>query len=306
MLHLDDIRILLAIGRRGTLSGAARALGIHQTTVSRRLAALERALGIRLFDRIDRRLQPTRRGEMLLAQAERVEQEALTLEAMAERADMRPAGNVRIAGVESLLSGFVAPHLGEFWQRFPDITIELVAGNENLHISRREADIALRLARPVSGDAIARRIGDLGFALYVSAAAGEDDPPPAWGGYDEDLGHVPEQAWIVARSDHDSWYLKASSAHILRAAALGAGLRVMLPCCMGDRTGGLKRLSGPEPAVCREIWLLTHRQIRNVARVAAVIDWLVALAGSESDFLRNGDGGPGMKRHLSQECAGSA
>ncbi len=290
MFNLDDIRILLAIGRRGTLSGAAETLGLHQTTVSRRLAALEQALGARLFDRIDRRMQPTRRGAVLLTQAERVEQEALTLVALAERADMRPAGNVRIAGVESLLSAFVAPRLGRFWQRYPDIAVELVAGNENLHISRREADIALRLARPVSGDAIARRIGVFGFALYGPREAGAGKAAAAWGGYDEELDHVPEQKWLLAQAGHGSLSLKASSAHILRAAACGAGLQVMLPCCMGDREAGLKRLSGPEPAACREIWLLVHRQIRHVARIAAVIDWLITMAEQESAFLRNGDG----------------
>lgn len=290
MFNLDDIRILLAIARRGTLSGAAETLGLHQTTVSRRLDALEQALGTRLFDRIDRRMQPTRKGEAMLAQAERVEQEALTLEALAERADMRPAGNVRIAGVESLLSVMVAPFLGQLWNRYPDIAVELVAGNENLHLSRREADIALRLARPVSGDVTMRRIGVFGFALYGPSEVEEGASSISWGGYDEELDHVPEQKWLMVRAGHGSLRLKASSAHILAAAACRAGLRVMLPCCMGDRAAGLTRLSGPEPAVCREIWLLVHRQIRHVARVGAVIDWLVETAEKESAFLRNGHG----------------
>jgi DNA-binding transcriptional LysR family regulator len=142
----NDLRFILTIARAGTLSAAARRLGVNQTTVARRLAAAEAALGTRLFERVGGALHSTESGAAAVTRAARVEQEVYALKHGIGDADADAAGMVRITAVPVLVNQLLIPALPLLYATYPRLRIELAAEPRNLSLTRREADIALRLA----------------------------------------------------------------------------------------------------------------------------------------------------------------
>ncbi|MEQ9609754.1 MAG: LysR family transcriptional regulator, partial [Kiloniellaceae bacterium] len=140
----SDLRVVLALSRAGTLSAAAERLGVDQTTVGRRLAALERALEGRLFLRERGALTPTALGEQAVARAEQMEAAMAALEAAASASGAAVAGRVRITAVPILVNQLIVPRLAALLSRFPGLEVEANADSRNLSLSRRETDIALR------------------------------------------------------------------------------------------------------------------------------------------------------------------
>ena len=282
MIHWDDLRYILAIGRAGTLAAAARRLGVDQTTMARRLAAAETALGARLFERIDGALSPTAAGTAAIARAAEVEAQVRSLEGGVGGSDTTPAGVVRLTAVPILVNRLIIPALPRFVSASPGIELELIAEPRNVSLSRREADIALRMSRPErGGSALAKRLGTLDYAAYGPRGRSADDL--AWIGYEEGLRHLPQARWIAAASAADEAApLAVNDAEtILQAVRAGLG-KSLLPCRIADGEEGVMRL-GPDVVLSREVWLLTHRELRHHGRIAAVIAWLQALiSGLES------------------------
>jgi len=286
-LNWDDIRYLLAIWREGTLTAAAQSLGVNQTTAARRLAAAEEALGVRLFDRIRGRFKPTEDGLAALERAETVERAVLDLENAVTDRDGALEGLVRLTAVDMFLADFLVPRLAGFRATFPGIALELIAGNDNLNLARREADLAVRLARPRSGDVIARKLADVGFAVYgTHDFEGCDLKEAPWILYDGGQDALPENQRVGETVGPKNVPLRISAGRAYRAALL-EGLGVgMLPCYFGDMSEGLVRLSGLEPLVHREMWLLSHKEMRRTARAEAVVSWLVETVKTEAQALR--------------------
>lgn len=272
-MNWDDVRVMLAVAEAGTLSAAARRLGVNQTTVARRLAAVERALETVLFTRIDGRLVPTAAGEAAVTRAEAMAREAEALRAAVGGGDARPAGIVRLTATESVAAHFLLPRLPAFRARWPGITLEIVTGHETLNLTRREADMALRLARPADVGAVARRLGGIAMALYGAVGDARALPRREWVGYDDTLAHLPEARWAeAARADAPVVLRTGSIAALVEAVARGVGIGV-LPCWIADADDRLVRLA-TEPAAVREVWLVTHAALRDQARMRAVAGWL--------------------------------
>lgn len=270
----NDLRYVLTVARAGTLAAAARRLNVNQTTVTRRLAAAETALGARLFERVDGALHPTKAGEAAISRAAKVEEEVLALTAGIDGADTAPAGIVRLTAVPILVNRLLIPALPSLYARHPRLRIELMAEARNVNLSRREADIALRLSRPERGGSVlAKRIGRLHYAVYGLRGCVAEDLP--WIAYEEGLSHLPQARWIAAAAEGDGPApLSVSDAEaIVQAIFCGLG-KSLLPCCIADRDTRLVRLNGAESILSREIWLLTHRALRHHGRIEAVIAWL--------------------------------
>jgi DNA-binding transcriptional LysR family regulator len=270
----SDLRYVLTVARAGTLAAAARRLGVNQTTVARRLAAAEATLGTRLFDRVDGVLSPTRAGEAAVARAARVEQEVEALERGIGGADAATAGTVRVTAVPILVNRLLVPAVAQLRAAHPELRLELVAEPRNLSLTRRETDIAIRLARPDGGTALAKRIGRLDYAVYAPRRGDADGLP--WIAYEEGSSHLPPARWVVAAAGGEGTgvaLLVNDTEAILQAARAGIG-KALLPCFVGDGDRRLRRLSGPEPVLSREIWLLVHPELRPQARIVAVIAWL--------------------------------
>lgn len=269
-MNWDDLRFLVEIGREGTLAAAARRLKVDQTTVARRLRALEDTLGTPLFERSDKHWRPTAVGASVLERATRIEEDVAGLARLADTGTRTVSGVVRITSVSAIASDYLVPRLNGLYARHPELIVELIASNDNLNVSRREADIAIRLARPESGDFLIRKLADVGFAVYAAPSAQHDD----WVTYDDELAHTPEMRWLAAQLAGQRVRLRTNSlAGLLRAVAGGIG-RAVLPCFLADSAPGLIRTSGPQPVLSRDLWLLVHPDARRQPRVAAVADWL--------------------------------
>lgn len=272
-LNWDDLRVVLAVARGETLSAAAKRLGVDQTTVTRRLAATERAMGTPLFQRVERRLQPTDAGAKTVVHAERVEAEIERLAARLAGTDRAPEGQVRLTAVPILVNRVLVPRLAAFRRRYPKLSLELIAEPRNLQLAKRDADIAVRLARPAGGTALCRKLGELAYSVYGVAGAGGLLP---WLGYDDDHADLPQARWLAREARRAGIALRANDAETLfQAATAGLG-RTLLPDLAVPGGSGLARLSDG-PVLRREVWLLVHPEIRHLPRIAAVADWLTAL-----------------------------
>jgi DNA-binding transcriptional LysR family regulator len=271
-MEWSDLRYVLTIARAGTLAAAARRLGVNQTTAARRLLAAETALGTRLFERRDGVLSPTKAGEAAVARAAQVEQEVGALERGIGGADAAVAGTVRLTAVPILANRLLIPAAPKLLARHPELRLELIAEPRNLSLTRREADVALRLARPQTGAALARRIGRLDYAVYGPRRREADDL--AWITYEEGLSHLPQARFIAAQKQGSAPLLLNDAEAIVQAVRAGLG-KSLLPCFVGDHEPRLKRLS--RIVLARDIWLMVHRDLRAHARIAAVIDWLLEL-----------------------------
>jgi DNA-binding transcriptional LysR family regulator len=273
-MEWSDLRYVLAVARAGTLAAAARRLGVNQTTVARRLAAVQAALGARLFERKDGMLRPTKAGEAALARAAQVEQEFLALERGIGGADAVAAGIVRVTAVPILANRLLIPALPRLFAKYPRLRVELVAEPRNLSLTRREADIALRLARPEAGTALARRIGRLDYAVYGPRRRGSENLP--WITYEEGLSHLPQARWMAGQAGAAAPLRVNDAEAIVHAVRAGIG-KSLLPCFVGEREPGMQRLGRPGAVLSRDIWLLVHRDLRAQARIATAIDWLTDL-----------------------------
>jgi DNA-binding transcriptional LysR family regulator len=277
----NDARYFLAIARGRTLSAAGRALKVQQSTVGRRLAALEEALGARLFERTPDGYLLTDAGEAMLAHAERMEDEALSAERSLLGREGRIAGEVRVTAPQAFGNQFVVPMLAALHAEQPEIVVELVADNANLSLTKREADLALRLGRPQQPLLVIRRLGEVANGLYAgrSYLARRGHPTRDLTGhdyvdYDETYLQRQAVAWFHQRTRGGRCTARVNGSHGI-AAALEAGLGVgPLPCWMGDGSAGLERVL-PTERYDQELWLVMHRDSRQVARVRAVAEFFV-------------------------------
>jgi DNA-binding transcriptional LysR family regulator len=293
-LDWEDLRIFLAVHRAGTLTAAAARLRVNQSTVSRRLAALESAIGTRLFERAPGGLRPTSAAEGIVPAAERLEAEALAIGRALSGAESRVEGVVRVTATEGLGIHLVAPALAELHRAHPGLQVELLLDSRSLSLSRREADLALRLARPRQAGLVARKLGEVHSALYASARYLEERGRPALRdglaghavlAYDESLGALPESRWMAQRARRSACALRTNSVlALLRAAEAGVGLG-LLPCYLAE-PAGLVRVLPRSTDVRRELWLALHADLQRAPRIRVVVELLAATAKARAAVLQ--------------------
>lgn len=282
-LNWNDLRYLLALDRTHSLGGAARTLGVDSTTVSRRLEAVQAAIGARLYQRLaGGRLQLTRAGERAVAHAERIEHEVNQFTGSLEGTDAAVSGTVRVTSVPIMVDRLLVPASASFVKRHPAVQLEFIAEPRGLSLTRREADLALRLARPKVGGmrVVARRIGLMRYASYGPASCSKREIAALpWITYDETMSHLPQARWLAivsAKRGEAIANIRANDAEaLIEATAAGLG-KTLLPAAIADRDSRLQRLRGvaeiAEPA--REIWLLIHAHLRRLHRIETVAQWL--------------------------------
>jgi DNA-binding transcriptional LysR family regulator len=284
----DDLRLFLAVARSGTLSGAARVLGVNHSTVFRRIGAFEAALGVRLFERQPNGYLLTPAGEEMQAGALRVEEEIAGLSRKVTGQDLRLSGTVRITTIDMLAYGLLPRHLADFRKLYPGIEIELVVGNAALNLSRREADVALRVGNEPPESLVGRRVGQLVFAVYGSADycgryTERDLAQHDWIGFDA------EHAALVRRfasflPDVTPALRANSVAAAVAAAKAGLGL-APLPCGIADLEPDLVRVAPLPDDFALDLWLLTHEDLRRTARIRAFLDFLAEALAKEAPLL---------------------
>jgi DNA-binding transcriptional LysR family regulator len=286
----DDARVLLAVARKRTLRAAAQVLEVNASTIGRRLDALENAFGIRLFERTSDGLLLTAEAEQLLAHAERIEQAAIGLASAVDGLEHKPEGVVRITAPPGVADHFIAPALPRLLERFPGLAIELDSSIGYSDLTRGEADIALRTLRPTSGDLVTTRFCSerdtiVGSEDYVRSLGTLSDPNAArWLSWGADLSQYPSARFVTEHVAPKQVVLRSSSIHALLAAA-EAGLGVVLlprsylqlrPLAAAKLSAKLAAQVNGLPSL--DLWLVGHRALRSVPRVAAVWDYMLEAA----------------------------
>ncbi len=283
MQHLDwdQLRFLLAVARTASFSGAARHLGVDATTVARRIRALQDRLGATLLARAEEgSLRLTPLGQTVAVHAERIEAEVLGVGYAAGKGSAPVLGIVRLTAVPILANRLIVPCLPGFLAANPGLGVDLVADARNLNITRRDADLALRFARPSGGGEglWTRALGKVAYGLFGAAGLGPDG---AFITYGEELGHLPQARWLEARiraGGRRAPLRVSDAATALEAAAAGLGL-TLLPRAIAAADARLAE-HGHEPGLLsREVWIIGHRDQRGLARSRAVVNFLSGLFG---------------------------
>lgn len=288
-LRWDDARVFLALWREGSLKRAATSLGVNISTVSRRLDGLESALGARLFDRTPEGALPTAAAARLAPFAEGMEQAALGFVRGLEEFEVAPMGVVRVAAAPGIFDHFLASRIPELVRRHPGLRVEVASNIGYADLTRREADLALRLRRPTRGDLVAKLLNDSPWGIFASPTQAESlgtlrrAAAATWVTWGLGLLHLPDARWVDARVPEAQVWLRSNGMTGL-IEAVRAGLGVVLLPRPYRRLPGLVEVPCA-PALKRELaelptgqlWLVGHRAHRHIPRIAAVWAWLEAL-----------------------------
>ena len=272
----QDLRHFAALAQEGSLSAAARRLEVDHATVARRVAGLEAALGLKLVDRRARSYVLTDDGRRIAGIAGRMETVAFELDRAAQGAQAGLAGPVTISAPPTLAATLIAPRLAELYGAHPGIRVKLIGEKRSASLSRREADIAVRLSRPTEKSLVARRVGRLDFALFAAPAYLRAHTPAEFDfiAYDDMMDDSPQQKWLRSLAGDRPIVFRASDLEVHRATAkAGIGIAA-LPRFFGEADPGLARLDPGGRSVSRDIWLAVHRDLRQAPLVRASLDFL--------------------------------
>ena len=278
MADWEDLHHFVTLAREGTLSAAARTLRVDHATVARRVAALEASTGLKLVDRRARATTLTDDGKRIAAVAAPMEEAAFAVGRAAQAAKPGLDGEVSISAPPNFASSVIAPQLVRLRQQHPGIRIKLIGEKRQASLSRREADIALRLMRPMEAGLFVRKIGNFGFSLYGAPGYLEKTPPHALAfiGYDASMATSPQEIWLRGIVGEREVLLRTNDLET-QVAAARAGLGVAaLPHYLGDSDPHLQRHVVTQKPVSRDVWVAVHRDLRQVPPVRAVLEFLVS------------------------------
>lgn len=283
MIDWEDIRHFLAVTEAGTLSAAARKLKVDHATVSRRLASLEAALDVRLVDRLPRSSRLTTIGEAVREHAVMMETSVDGIARLAKAAHAPLVGRVTLSAPPVLVAPLIARHLARFHENHPDIRLSLSAEGQQASLSRREADVAVRLVRPDETGSVARKIGTMPFGLYAHRGYADLATPQRWQfiAFDQAYSEMPQQQWLfgIAGERPIVCELNYINEHLIAARA-GIGV-AGLPCFLGEPDSDLVRIDQSLPSFTRDIWLVIHHDLRKSQPVRAVMDFVANVVGGE-------------------------
>lgn len=287
----DDLRYLLAVARHGSLSAAARVLGVNHSTVLRRVTALEQTMGARLFDKLPGGYVLTAAGDEVRRVALRMEEELAAANRLLSGRDTQLRGTVRVTTVDIIALHVLPRHLAAFHDRYPDLCVDLMTAEASLSLTRREADVAIRSTNHPPDTLIGRAVSELAFAVYgaesylARTGATGDEAAHRWVDLDESFAHTGIGQWLKRTHPQARVVQRVNSVALaIEAVRAGAGLG-LLPCGLAGRDPGLRRLGPPVPGVGSTLWLLTHQDLRHMGRVRAFLDFMAAAFADERPLL---------------------
>lgn len=277
-LDWNDLKVVLAVARAGSLVQAAPLLGTSHPTLHRRLKAIESCLNATLFQRDKRGHQPTEAAGELIALAQHIEGEMHRIGLQMAKLQQEPMGKVRLTTPDTLMQTLVAPLLAGLRQKFSSLTLEVSCSDAMYDLTQREADVALRAGSTPPENLIGYKVGTIAVCAYApidwtDASFSEATHFP-WIVPDDNLRHLASAAWL-----HEQGLTKHPAARgnslssIAAMAQAGIGL-ALLPCYLGDTSPNLRRLNSPMPALASDLWILTHSELRKVQRVRNLIEHL--------------------------------
>ncbi|MBB5221439.1 DNA-binding transcriptional LysR family regulator [Amaricoccus macauensis] len=298
MLDWDDLKVFLGVAREGSTLAAARALGVNQTTVGRRVHALEHALGLTLFARRSTGYALTEHGRSLLPAAEVVELAVNEAVAEAERLRRLARSVVRVTAPEVVFHHLIAHIVAAYHDERPGVTIEQVASDNHLDLAAGEADIAFRATEQrIPETLIARRLPDFGWTVYCSRSyAAENGMPQTPDAlrehaavlYDKPLSATARSRWMAVRVDENRIVARCNTVGNMRGA-VRAGMGVgLLPCIDAEQDTGLLRCFAPLPELAGPWYLLMTPELQRLPAVRRFADFAVARLTAQRRLITEG------------------
>jgi len=284
----EDVHFFLELTRLGSLSAAARSLGVTHATVGRRIASLEAILRVQLFDRRGGNFTLTAAGESAATAAGAMADGAQAIRRMTAGPSDAVVGKVRVTATEVFGSFFLMSRMRDLVVKNPGLEIELVIHNRNLSLARRDVDLAIRHARPEGTSVITRKIADYASHFYadrayIEARKGE---PLDFIGFTDDVIHQPMSLQTIRAAGNQQRYSLKVNTLFARLAAARAGLGVgIVPKFVAHQYPDLVQVDvGVEPLV-RELWLVAHPDVRAVARLRVTFDYMASAIEGARDIL---------------------
>lgn len=284
MLNWDDLRFLLAVGRTGSMSGAARDLDVNHATVIRRIRSLEEQLGTRLFERQGQTYVITPAGQVAYDAAERMEAQSVGVERQVLGQATALSGKIRVTAPEPMGRTWLLPGIQEFNKLYPDILVELSLSMRSYDLGMREADIAFRVTTNPPQDLVGNKLSTVKLAVYGRQG---DDLDPASVTQVISIEHLLQEGmgW------EEAWFPTAKVSLVTDSPAVAAdaikeGFGVsMLPLAIGELDPELERLPDIPLQENSEIWLLTHLDVRSNARMRVFRDFMQEYFAARSSLL---------------------
>lgn len=288
-LNWNDLRYLLALKRGRTLAKAAQLMKVDATTISRKLSTLKLIAGEDLYTRArNSTLSLTEIGKSMTLHIENMELEVEKLNELVGSKNSNCTGNVRITSVPVIINRLLSPNIETLLTRQPELQIDLVPAARNFSLSFREADIAIRLARPIEGgsDTLAKRIGNLSYGVYAASHFNEEECHQLpWIGYQDDMSYTPIAQWIIKAAKKPRERIANMKVQDTETAleAIQAGLgKTLLPEIIAEKINSLQKISKTTPEISREIWLLTHRNQSKTKRIIEATKWIESIIPKSS------------------------
>lgn len=292
-LAWDDFRLIKAIADVRSLPAAAALLGINHSTVFRRLGQIEEALGAKLFERHRSGYTLTTPGEEMVALAQRVDDDITSFTRKMAGREIAPAGELRVTTNDSLLIHLLTPLFGKFRKKCPNVRLDIVLANQELNLSKRDADVAIRATDNPPENLVGRRAATISWALY---GRNEDFPEPdnvsehslferEWVSLGDNLAALKAVKFVQEHVPPERIGYRVNTVLGL-AEAIEQGLGIgHLPCFIGDVRSGLVRLGAIRPDFSASLWFLTHPDLRQSPRVRVFLDFLAEEIGSQRRLL---------------------
>jgi len=291
MIDWQDLLHFAALARTGSLSAAARELGVDHATVGRRIAALERSLDLRLIDRRPRTSPLTADGRAIAELVSGMEENVEAIRRYSKSAVAGLSAAVKVSAPPSIAAHLLAPKAALFRAEHPDITLTIAGVTRRAALNYGEADIAVRMTRPEESDLLVRRIGVMRFGLYaVPTVAQMPEKDWAFIGYDSAMEHLTQQTWLRSLLEGRPIVFRATDVFgQLEAARAGIGV-VALPAFLGDGEAGLVRLPVAIQSPTRDLWLVTYPDLRRSPAIRAVMDFVTDTIGKSCPSRDSAEG----------------
>ncbi len=293
-MNWDDLHYILAVSECGSAIAAAQKLGVNASTVQRRITRFEKNNGIHLFERRRRGLYPTPECRAIVAEARQIDERINAIGRDILGSDTRLEGLLRVTSTETFVTQSVAGHLARFSDEHPDIQLEITLTNARLNLSRQDADVAIRPSMAPHETLVGQRVAGLGFALYgVESIIGhlpdvsdiETLESLPWLGIGDALSAAPPAKWVTDHIPVQAISVTVDTfPSMVTCAKAGLGV-ALLPCSLADAEPALLRRELPGERLETSVWILTHPEIRNAARIKAFMAFMAKALRGERPVL---------------------
>lgn len=288
-MNWDDLRYFLAIARTNSLSAAGRHLNVSQPTVSRRLAGMEERFGVRLFDRTGNGYELSVPGADIFEAVQNVEEDINGIDRKISGRDRRLTGPLRITCTEVMANLYLTPHLMRFLDEHPEIDLSILCTFQHLSLSRREADVAIRMTYQPPDTLVGRRLADTALCVYATSDGGPwrdgdgENLPRDWIGWQDETYNrmLIAEPFPEARIRH-----RTDDMQTMRSMARAGMGAAVLPCYMADPDPGLRRvIEKPMTENAPDLWILSHPDVRRVARIRVFTEFIAQAILADRDLF---------------------